>query len=229
MSVDSFIKNNATKVYKNFAGSPGKLLLYTGTIGWILSSLGQLFAIAINDKIPNDQKKFLIPQEMADAAVNIASFFALTLSVTKFGEHLVKSGKLSTPAIRKHLTKLGLDSKAGTKGFDITKLPEMQELNPKFNKEFQGDYYKFADGVSFVSSTIGSIISCNIITPILRNKFASARQKEAIKRDKMDKEPVLIPDSPVLPTHNKPDNDKRVKLASVNVAPRITTGGGMKI
>lgn len=229
MTVASFIKDNATKVYKNFAGSPGKLLLYTGTIGWILSSLGQLFAITINDKIPNNQKKFLIPQEMADAAVNIASFFALTLSVTKFGEHMVKSGKLATPAIRKHLAKLGLDSKVGNKGFDITKLPEMQELNPKFNKEFQGDYYKFADGISFVSSTIGSIISCNIITPILRNKFAAARQKEAIKRDKMDKEPILIPDSPVLPTHNKPDNDKRVKLASVTPAPRITTGGSMKI
>lgn len=229
MSVTSFIKNNATKVYKNFAGSPGKLLLYTGTIGWILSSLGQLFAITINDKIPNNQKKFLIPQEMADAAINIASFFALTLSVTKFGEHLVKSGKLSTPKIREHLAKLGLDAKVGTKKFDITGLPEMKELDPKFNKEFQGDYYKFADGVSFVSSTVGSIISCNIITPILRNKFASARQKEAIEREKRTKEPVLLPDSPVLPAYNKPDSDNRVKLASVNPAPRITTGGGMKI
>lgn len=229
MSVTSFIKDNATKVYKNFAGSPGKLLLYTGTIGWILSSLGQLFAIGINNKIPNDQKKFLIPQEMADAAVNIASFFALTLSVTKLGEHLVKSGKIATPAIRKSLTKLGLDSKAGTKGFDITKLPEMNELNPKFDKELQSSYYKFADGVSFVSSTIGSIISCNIITPILRNKFAANRQKAAIEREKLQKEPILIPDSPVLPALNKPDNDKRVKLASVNPAPRITTGGSMKI
>lgn len=229
MSVDSFIKNNATKVYKNFAGSPGKLLLYTGTIGWILSSLGQLFAIGINNKIPNDQKKFLIPQEMADAAVNIASFFALTLSVTKFGEHLVKSGKLSTPAIRKHLAKLGLDSKAGTKGFDITKLPELKELDPNFNKAFQEDYYKFADGVSFISSTIGSIVSCNIITPILRNKFAAHRQKAAIEREKTNKEPILLPDSPVLPAYNKPDNDKRVKLASVNPAPRIILGGSMKI
>ena len=43
------------------------------------------------------------------------------------------------------------------------------------------DHYKsFRNGVDVVTSTVGSIISCNILTPILRNEYASKRQKKAI-------------------------------------------------
>ena len=56
----------------------GKMLVHTGVIGWILSSAAQVVAIVINDKIPKEQKMFLIPQEIADAGVNIASFYLIT-------------------------------------------------------------------------------------------------------------------------------------------------------
>lgn len=223
MSLYPLVKNAATKVYNRFAGKPGDLLLWTGTIGWILSSLGQLSAIVVNKKIPNDQKKFLIPQEMGDAAANIASFFILTKSVTRFGEHLVKSGKLSTPGIKKALG--NLSSQMATKGFNIAKLDQMNELDPKFDKNLQHEYNKFADGVSFVASTIGSIISCNIITPILRNKFAANRQKHSIEQDKI-KNDLILPTSPVLPAQNDLGKDN-YKVKTVNNP--YPTSGSMKI
>ena len=220
------MKNFANKVYKNFAGDLGKLLLWTGTIGWILSSLGQLAAIGMNKKLPKEQKKFLIPQEMADAGINIASFFILTRSVTRLGERMVESGKLATPKIRAFITKHNLEAKAGTKELNLSKLPQIKdELGKDFDKETSKAYFRFADGVSFISSTIGSIISCNVVTPILRNKFASNRQKNSISKDNIRQE-ATFPTSPVLPAQNKFNNDnKKPKIYTPSVMP----SGSMKI
>ena len=103
MSMLSSLKRFSNYAYENMTKNPGNMFLVTGTLGWILSSLAQVTAVVINPKIPKEQKKFLIPQEMADAAANIASFFIITKAFTKFGEGLVQSGKLSTPKIRGYL------------------------------------------------------------------------------------------------------------------------------
>lgn len=202
MEVPSLMKSFANKVYKEFSDDPGNLLLWTGTIGWVLSSIAQITGIITNSKIPNDQKKFLIPQEMADAGVNIASFFLVTKTFTDVGKNLVKSGKLSTPKIRSFLND-ELKSKIGTKDFDISKLDQIKnESNPEFNKA----YGEFANGIGFISSTIGSIISCNIITPILRNKFAADRQKRDIAKDKVNEkqnDSTIAPYTPVIPMQNR--------------------------
>lgn len=224
MNVPSFVKKFADDTYK-LAQKPGKMLLLVGVAGWVLSSLAQVTAVVINNKIPKDQKKFLIPQELADAGVNIASFFLITQWFTKHGENMVKSGKLITPAIKKGLEKFEVESKIGTKGFDITDLDQIKETSSKFNKEFQTDYYKFADGVSFISSTLGSIISCNIITPILRNKIAANRQKASIEQDKI-KNDLTLPTSPILPAQNRFGiDDYRAKTMNANITP----GGSMRI
>ena len=38
----------------------------------------------------------------------------------------------------------------------------------RFLPEFKEKYYKFYDSVSFISSTLGSIVACNMITPFVR-------------------------------------------------------------
>ena len=75
MSSTSLFKSVNDYVARHYGENPGKMLIHTGVIGWVLSSAAQVAAIVINDKIPNEQKMFLIPQEMSDAAVNIASFY----------------------------------------------------------------------------------------------------------------------------------------------------------
>lgn len=224
MSAPSFMQKTVNYIYKHFAGNIGKMLLWTGALGWILSSLAQATGVMFNKKIPNDQKKFLIPQELADAAVNILSFIIVTKSVTKIGENLVSSGKLATPKIREFLTKYKLDPKVCTKGFNIAKEAQLNELDPKFDKEFQKAYYKFFDGVSFIASTVGSVISCNIITPILRNKFAAYRQKQDIAKDKIQKDDNMSAYEPILPAQNTIGKDNyRTVIA------KVPSNGSMRV
>ena len=39
------------------------------------------------------------------------------------------------------------------------------------------DFLKFRDGVDFLATTAGSVLSCNILTPIIRNEIATYKQK----------------------------------------------------
>ena len=155
----------------------GKMLVHTGVIGWILSSAAQVAAIVINDKIPKEQKMFLIPQEIADAGVNIASFYLITNCFKSFASKLVKAGKWAPKSVREFLNASSkLKEKVGKVGFDILK--DVKNIPEKIAK----DYKFFEDGVDVVATTVGSVLSCNIVTPLLRNRFASDRQKTGIAR-----------------------------------------------
>ncbi len=168
-------------LYKNYGENPGKMLVHTGVLGWILSSLAQVWVVVFNDKISPEQKTFLIPQEIADAAVNILSFYVVTSSVKNLASKLVSTGKLSTKNIRAFLAKEGINAKSK----DKSKLECIGNINFNIEKldnysEIKGEYKSFKNGVDVIASTIGSIVSCNIITPVLRNKYAAIKQKQAL-------------------------------------------------
>lgn len=163
-----------TTLYKNYGENPGNMLVHTGVLGWILSSLAQVSAVVFNDKIPKEQKSFLIPQEIADAAVNIISFYVITSSFKKLASKLVSTGKLTTKPIKEFLSKNKVVDNIGNYDFNIENLPNF--------KEIKGEYKPFKNGIDVVASTIGSIISCNIVTPIIRNQYASRKQKQALAR-----------------------------------------------
>jgi len=148
-----------TVMYRNYVENPCKMLVHTGVLGWILSSLAQVSAVVFNDKISPQQKSFLIPQEAADAAINILSFYVITSSFKNLASKLVSTGKLT--GIR--------PADIGKFNFNIDNIPHVKK-----------DYKPFKNGVDVIASTIGSIISCNIVTPVLRNQYASKKQKEAI-------------------------------------------------
>lgn len=225
MNIPSYVNKQATKIYNKFAHDPGSLLLITGTIGWILSSAAHIVSIVVNDKVEKNQKKFLVWQEFADAAVNIASFYIITDRFTKLGKHLVKSGKIATPKIMKFLEDNKLTADIGKKTFDISESNAFKKLNTKDGKAFKEHYFNMEDGVAFIASTTGSIISSNIITPILRNKFAADRQKQSIAEDKQHE--LGIPKAPVLPAQNRFGiEDYKSKVMAT---PRVTTGGSMRV
>lgn len=110
----------------DYAQDPGKMLLHTATMGWILSAWGQIVGIINNKKISKKEKEFLIPQEVADAAINIASFFILTSSFQNFTKGLASKGKIITTEIKTFCNKHGIDllkkeGKALNIGDEITK------------------------------------------------------------------------------------------------------------
>jgi hypothetical protein len=129
----------------------------------------------LNDKIPKEQKMFLIPQEIADAGVNIVSFYLITQSFKSVALKLVNSGKLLPKAVKDFLVYKGVGNKLGKAGFDVYK---SGALTPSGIKRLDS----FKDGADVIGTTIGSIISCNLVTPLIRNEIAAHRQKKSIAR-----------------------------------------------
>ncbi len=173
-------------IYKNYSKSPGKMLVHTGVIGWILSSAAQIFAVMVNDKISPEQKMFLIPQEAADAGVNILSFYCFTNGIKHLGTKLTRTAKIRTDKLTKLLEERGHVLKkgqlreagkvyAGDLNFDVTKLEGYEDSIEKIYKPFN-------NGVEVIAGLTGSIISSNMITPIVRNYYAAKRQKAMIAR-----------------------------------------------
>ena len=66
----SFFEKMLESFYNSIKKDSARMLIYTGAAGWTLSSLAQVCGILFNPEISNEQKSFLIPQELADAAVN---------------------------------------------------------------------------------------------------------------------------------------------------------------
>ena len=201
---------NPSKMFNNFKNTiltkygpnPAKMLIYTGVLGWFLSSAAQVVAIAVNDKIPKEQKMFLIPQEIGDGAVNVVSFFRVTSVIKNLASRLVSSGKLATPKIRRFLTDSGINLKTKN-GW---KVPANFDFS-KFNIENMTNFYQIKDeykSFDVVGMTLGSILSCNIITPILRNKIAADRQKKTLARmNTFDQEKVNYPRGISMDTYQK--------------------------
>ncbi len=160
-------------LYKHYGEEPGKMLVHTGVLSWTLSAAAQVMAIAFNDKISKKEKLFLIPQECADAAINILSFYLVTNAFTNFGVKLVKTGKLTTPVIDKFIK----ENKVQNVGKITT------DISKNMSGELLNEFKSLKSGVSMITNTIGSIASCNILTPILRNEYAARKQKEILSKD----------------------------------------------
>lgn len=171
-------------LYKNYGEAPGKMLVHTGVLGWILSSAAQVTAVVFNDKIPSKDKLFLIPQECADAGVNILSFYLVTNTFKNIGSKLVSTGKLVTPKIRKYIQTHNLNSEVGKITTDIKK---------GMSGEIREHYTDFKNGVDVITSTAGSILSCNIITPIFRNQYAANKQKEILNKKNISQNTNISP------------------------------------
>ncbi len=203
---------NPSKMFNNFKNTiltkygpnPAKMLIYTGVLGWFLSS--QVVAIAVNDKIPKEQKMFLIPQEIGDGAVNVVSFFLVTSVIKNFASRLVSSGKLATPKIRKFLTDSGINIRT-KKGWKVLSNFDFSKFNIKNMMNFsqiKDEYNSFKNGVDVIGMTVGSILSCNIITPVLRNKIAANRQQKTLARmNAIDSEKVNYPRGISMDTYQK--------------------------
>ncbi len=197
---------NPNKLFLNFKNTiltkygpnPAKMLIYTGVLGWFLSSAAQVVAIAVNDKIPKEQKMFLIPQEISDGAINVLSFFLVTSAIKNFSSKLVSTGKLANPKIREFLSKTGLNVE---KGLGQTKFNIESMANYDVIKD---EYKSFKNGVDVIGMTLGSILSCNIITPVLRNKYAADRQQKNLAQlNKLEQERLKSPRGISMDTYQK--------------------------
>lgn len=182
--INTFWDGLKNYIYKHYGQESGKMLVHAGIITWITASLAQIFAVAVNNKIPSEQKKFLIPQEIADGAVNVLTFYMITNSMRTVASKLVSTGKWSTEAIRNFVAKKAPKIKMGDLS---TNLGETF----KENKEFHDSYDTFKGGMEMMAASVGAVVSCNAITPFIRNSWGAKRQKESINREKLQTNTVL--------------------------------------
>lgn len=175
-------ENFKNTVLTKFGPNPAKMLIYTGVLGWFLSSVAQIGAIAVNDKIPKEQKMFLIPQEIGDGTINVLSFLVVTSAIKGYASRLVSSGKLANKPIRDFLVHSGINT-VNKKGYKVPKDFDFSKFNIEEMANYdqiKPQYKSFKNGVDVIAMNVGSILSCNIITPILRNKYATSRQKKSL-------------------------------------------------
>ena len=169
----SLLQKGLEWVYNNFKKNTATMLVVTGTIGWGLSSLAQIGALIINPKISKEQKSFLVPQEFLDAVVNIGSFFMVTQATKKIVSKMASTGKIAPTKVREFLSKNKVyEKQVGKLSLD---LDEVLKTENKFPKE---SYYAYKNFVTTLGTVGASIVSSNIITPILRNSMASNIQKK---------------------------------------------------
>lgn len=170
------------QLFNTYGREYGKMLIHTGIIGWAMSSVAQVFAIAFNEKIPKEQKMFMIPQEIADAAINIVSFYAVTRTLSTLANKAVKCGKLLPGNVSKYFNTTLIKripnkiKNLGKANFDVEKY--VRQMPPKLKK----NYHNFKNGIDVLATLTGSIISCNILTPVFRNIYASHKQQKNIAK-----------------------------------------------
>ena len=95
---------------------------------------------------------------------------------------LVSTGKIISPKVKKFLVDKGYNTKdfIGKYNTDIGEIltADFEAIRP--------DYNKFKNGLDVIATTAGSILSCNIVTPILRNHIAANRQKNSLVVNKSE-------------------------------------------
>lgn len=210
------INKISTVLYHKYKKDPAEMLIHTGTIGWTLSAAAQIGAVLINDEIPKDQKRFLIPQEIFDAGINIVTFYAFTNSCNVITKKLIKSGKLASKPIREFIKTKVNPELVGKFDTDLEKIIEKVPTS----SEISGKYKSFSDGVTMAVNLAASVVAGNILTPILRNQIGAKVQKKLIERKeaKMDEvqKKQLNPVVPILPAQNKLGIDAYSKRVSSN-------------
>ena len=166
------LKHQLGKLAGASSSKMGDILILTSIAGWFASSAAQIFGIAVNKNYTHDQKKFMITQEATDALTNIVLYFGVTKSLTALTSHMVKTGKLAPKSIVQFMRDNKLLPFRGQFGFDITKATGFEQAG------LRGAYNGFKCFAEAAAATIGGVISSNIITPVVRNSYASYRQNK---------------------------------------------------
>jgi len=209
-SLWEYAKNS---IYKNYGNKgAGEIITLLGAAGLISGGIAHVAMIIFSKNIPKEQKKFMLPQELADRIINIASFCIFTSLMCKVGAKMVSSGKWSTPAIRKFVKENTLADEVKM-GDLSTNLGEFFKAKGKdIKKEFDKHYAYFKDGIEVAATTIGAVFASNLLAPIGRNQFASWEQKRLLKNEV-----------------KKDDKSNNVYLTNKLYSPSVNNGGGLKI
>lgn len=210
----------------------GKLLNVTGTIGWAASAAAFTGAIALNDNIKKEQKRFLIPQEIADGIINCSLFFIATGRANVWAKKMIKEGRFFPKGLdkiqegaQKTVTDMRdalvkkkdfmADVKKGKKSVTDEIISKLEKESPNVAEKLKG----FSKSFPALISITGSAVAMNLVTPFIRNDVASRIQKRYIDNTQSPE----LQEPKVTQKINPP-----VKPMSMNQY-LVSSRGGMKI
>lgn len=209
----AFVTKLCDYMYQNYSKDGGKLLVHMGAAGWILSSIAQISMLTFDKKIDKKQKKFLIPQEGADALVNFGMYYSICELIKRGGDKLVEKGLLLTDEVAKAIVALKPANMPAPALKDWKTLFTPTELKTKLTQLLaKGDNLDIAknlygpnktkfealakdaleklethkNNVGIVAAITASVLACNVVTPIVRNYLAAKYQKHALKKEAVE-------------------------------------------
>lgn len=190
----NLLKKAITWSADQYRKHPSNFLNVTTAATFSILSLGEAVAISSNKNIPDEQKKFMVPQALCEGLINVAVILGVSTSLSKVGSKLVKEAKI----VPKHIPD-SLKNKE-TLG-EILKFEKFKEIAPKnikgLNEQTFNKIKAFHDGAATVTgSLIGLLFAQNVLNPILTNKFAQwfKKRRENTADTKLD-----IKESPIIP------------------------------
>ena len=169
--VHNLIQKRFNWIHETFQNDFSKMLIFTGALSWILSSAAQVVGIYRNPEISDEKKSFLVPQEIMDGAINAIAFIGITTIAKKGIEKMASTGKVAPLSVRNYLNRHP-ELKAKVGKFDLN----LDSIIPK-NTDAYNSYESYKNFVSTMGTLGASVISCNIVTPLIRNATASRVQK----------------------------------------------------
>ena len=174
----NFLQKPLEYIYNSFKKDTAKMLIYTSVLGWALSSLAQIAAVVVNPKISKEQKGYMLPQEIMDAVTNVISFLFITQTTKKFVAKLASTGKIAPQKVRNFLNKHKdlYGNKVGKLDFDIDDV--LKTSNDVCKEDVRKSYYAYKNFRTTVATVAAGAIASNVVTPIVRNNYATKVQKQ---------------------------------------------------
>ena len=200
----SFVQKVTQYMFDHYSKDNGALLVHLGALGWVLGSAAQIGVVLGDKSIDKEQKRFLLPQEGADAVVNIGMYYSICELIKRGADKLVEKGALLTDDVAKAISQIAtannqnLDLKDWKKIFtkeelkkNLTKLlsePESLDSIKNLSIDEKAKAKELAkaalesleghkDNVGVIAAIAASVLACNIVTPYVRNIVASKIQK----------------------------------------------------
>lgn len=191
-----------------YSKSTANVVIVLGAVGMIVSMFAQLSSIKSNKNLSEDKKKFLLNQETADSITNTALFFGVTTLLSSIVKRKMDTGRILTPEIVKQLEeaseKIGksfddiikdakTSLKIGNEKYQIGEVVKKSNIfdtvdemaNNNRPKEEIQSYQAEADtfettksGLAMIATIFGSVLSTNIISPLVRNKISNHMQEK---------------------------------------------------
>ena len=153
----NILKGLVNRVWNSCGSDAGKGLILLGTLGWVFSALAQIGMIARNKDIDKKEKKFLIPQEVADGVINCTLYYTVCAAIKKAGDWLLENCIFLTKNNHDRLINLVTDPEKPVRIFVEGVAQHMQFFG--YTKE-KGNLSKFYDGsINYLHKRIRDLLN----------------------------------------------------------------------